>query len=226
MRWVQGAIAICLVALSTTAVSTPASGGVKASSHINAYVGIFEGQTTHNLTRPESTTITATFSSTAGSDFVPIELHADTYNTSPHKIADLTTNNLGKVSWTAAPRHTTKYQFIFREDATRLGSKSVILTVGVHTKVTLRLSDSTLRVGQTVVARGATYPPKPGVTATLWRVAPVGWTRLATRTVRSDGTFRIPKVFRSSGPRSLVVTVPAAAGNLKGTSPARSASVG
>jgi hypothetical protein len=226
MRWMARALAIALLALPSAVVSTTATGGTKASSHINAYVGIFEGQTRHNLIRFESTVITATFSSSAGTDFVPIELWADTYNTAPHRIATLTTDNLGKVSRTVTPKNTTKYQFRFVEDATRLGSESVLLTVGVHTKVTLGLNDSSLRIGQTMVARGTTYPHKPGVTATLWRVTFPSWTKLATGKVRSDGTYRITKTFRSAAPRSLVVTVPAAAGNLKGTSPARTANVG
>jgi len=227
MLWTARALALALVVLWTVGVSTTASGGTQVSSHINAYVGIFEGQTTHNLTRPESTTITATFSSSAGTDGVPIQLWADTYNTNWHKLpVSLITNNLGKVSLSRAPKNTTRYQFRFAGDSARAPSQSVVLTIGVHTKVTLSLNDASLRIGQTLVARGATYPPKPGMTATLWRVAPVGWTKLKTSTIRSDGTYRITKVFNSSGPRSLVVTVPAGAGNLKGTSPARSVSVG
>jgi len=96
----------------------------------------------------------------------------------------------------------------------------------VKAKVTLTLADSTLSPGQTLVATGRITPAKVDSVATLWRKTSSGPVRLRSITLtESDGTFRITKVLNSRGTYKVYVTVPAAKGNLAGTSPIRTATV-
>lgn len=218
-------IALVISVGFTSFVATPAQSGTLTPTSISAYVGPFQGQTSHNLTRPDSTTVSATFSSTAGNNGVPLELWAKPYGSTWRKVTTLATDGVGKASRSVSPLYNTTFMWKFLADSTRASSSSNYVTVRVHPKVTLSLADASIRAGQAVVARGYVRPAKPGATATLWRVTPTGWVKLGSNTIRSDGTYAIRKVLWTRTAYSLVVTVPAASGNLKGTSPARSLSV-
>lgn len=229
MSWTVRALVVCLTLVSMatglTASATGASTGTSPTS-ISGYIGYFASSTSYTITRPASVTISANFQPTSGTSEVSLELWARPWGSSWKLLDSLTSDNTGAAHRLVSPTHNTLYQWRFTGNDQQAPSESQLLTIRVRVKVTLSLNDSSLRVGQTLVARGVTRPIKPGLTATLWRVAPSGTTKLASRTIRSDGSYRITKVFSHRGGSSLMVTVPGATGNLKGTSPLRAVDVG
>lgn len=99
------------------------------------------------------------------------------------------------------------------------------IRIGVRTRLTLALADATLRHGQRLVATGRTTPAKPGVTVTLRRRTATGTVRLASATVTATGSYRIAKALTTPGTYRVFVTIPAATGNLAGSSVVRTAQV-
>lgn len=123
------------------------------------------------------------------------------------------------------PSVTTAYQWRFPGDSLRWPAVSPTTTVKVRSLVTLALADTTLHPGQTLIASGKVSPAKGGYLATLWRVTPSGKVKLGTGIIRATGAYRITKVLKAKGTYKVLVTVPAAIGNLAGTSATRSAKV-
>lgn len=226
-RLVRMLVVSLAVASCVSGLSAPANGGTAVTTTIDGYIGFFGHETSYTLTRPASTTISATFHATSGgSEGKPLELWRRPYGGSWQLLDTILTNGTNTVSRTVTPVHNTLYKWHFDGNSQQAASDSVLLTVKVRYKVTLRLDDSSLRVGQRLVARGVVRPIKAGVTATLWRITLGDRVKLATGTIRIDGSYRITYVFRRHGPKYLVVTVPASTGNLKGTSESRPTNVG
>lgn len=217
-------------AAMTVPISLPADAGELAPTTLTPSFGIFNsGDTTTETTHGGSVYVSVTLRSGSTPVFdQTVELWAKPYGSSSfQKLGTSTTNNSGVARLTHSPARYTKYLWKYFGSPVYAESPAPAeLIVRVHARVSLTLNDTTLRYGQTLVARGFVRPSKPGVTATLWRVAPTGWTRLATGTIRSDGSYRVTKIFRAGASRTMVVTVPASTGNLKGVSPARTVQVG
>jgi hypothetical protein len=136
------------------------------------------------------------------------------------------TNSNGVARKTVSPAKNTSYQWYFGGDKNYRPVSSGARTVGVRARVTLTLADSTLRPGQTLVATGRITPAKVDSVATLWRKTSSGRVNLASVTLtNTDGTYRITRVLSGGGTYKVYVTVPAAKGNLAGTSPIRTATV-
>lgn len=222
-RGLAMSLAFCLCVSGPTASAT---GGTAEPTSVDGYIGFLGHETSHTITRPASTTIAATFHAASGNtDGLPLELWARPYGGSWHPLETLTTDGAGKVSRSVSPVHNTVYEWHFAGNAQQSASQSQLLTVRVRCKVTLSVDDSSPRVGQRVVARGVVRPPKPGVEVTLWRAYFDDRVRVASATIRSDGSYRISHVFRKRGPKYLFVTVPGSTGNLGGTSPTRTVTV-
>ena len=213
------------LAAVTTPITLPANAGELAPTSLKPFLGIFpSGETTTEITRFGSVYVGVTLrSGTIAVSDQTVELWAKPYGSSSFQmLGTATTGGSGVARLTHSPARYTKYLWKYLGSTVYAASPMPSeLIVRVHARVSLSLNDMSLRTGQTLVARGVVRPSKPGVTATLWRVAPTGWTRLATGTIRSDGSYRITKTFRTPADRGLVVTVPASTGNLKGVSPAR-----
>jgi len=140
--------------------------------------------------------------------------------------AAVTTNSNGVARKTVAPAHNTTYVWYFKGDKNYRPAQSYLQYIGVRARVTLTLADSTLHPGQTLVATGRITPAKVDSVATLWRKTSSGRVKLGSVTMtESDGTYRITRVISNAGTYKVYVTVPAAKGNLAGTSPIRTATV-
>ena len=138
----------------------------------------------------------------------------------------VTTNSDGVARKTVSPTRNTTYDWYFKGDTNYRPVASQLMSVGVRARVSLTLADSTLRPGQTLVANGRVTPAKVGSVATLWRKTSSGRVKLGSVTLsETDGTFRITKVLSGRGTYKVYVTVPAAKGNLGGTSSIRTATV-
>ena len=138
----------------------------------------------------------------------------------------VTTNSNGVARKTVSPARNTTYVWYFKGDKNYRPVWSPVQYVGVKAKVTLTLADSTLRSGQTLVATGRISPAKVDKVATLWRRTSNGPVKLGSVTLtETDGSYRITKVLSGKGTYKVYVTVPAARGNLAGTSPIRTATV-
>jgi hypothetical protein len=138
----------------------------------------------------------------------------------------VTTNSNGVARKTVSPATNTTYQWYFKGDRNYRPVASPFRSIGVMAKVTLTLFDSTLRPGQTLVATGRISPAKVDKVATLWRKTASGPVKLGSVTLtQTDGTYQITRTLSARGTYKVFVTVPAATGNLKGTSPVRTATV-
>jgi len=138
----------------------------------------------------------------------------------------VTTNSNGVARKTVSPARNTTYVWYFKGDKNYRPVWSPVQYVGVKAKVTLTLADSTLHSGQTLVATGRISPAKVDKVATLWRRTSNGPVKLGSVTLtETDGSYRITKVLSGKGTYKVYVTVPAAKGNLAGTSPIRTATV-
>jgi hypothetical protein len=228
MTWIARGLAASLAfTLGVSGPSAPATGGTAESTSIEGYIGFLGNETSHTITRPGSTAVSATFHAPSGNtDGIPLELWARSYGGSWHLVETLQSDGAGKVSRTVSPVHNTLYEWHFAGNAQQSASESQLLTVRVRCLVTLGVDDSSPRVGQRMTARGVVRPLKPGVQVTLWRAYFDERVKLASGTIRSDGSFRIYHVFRKRGPKYLFVTVPASTGNLGGKSSTRTVTVG
>ena len=138
-----------------------------------------------------------------------------------HKVV---TDAAGTATWTDSPTFNTDYQVYA---ATSLLTHCLATTrVGVHTKVPLALNRTTVGKGGTMIATGTVAPSKYPEKATLWRVLADGSrTRLDRTPLTIKGAYRLTATASQRGTWKLVVTVPAAEGNLAGTSPTKKVSV-
>ena len=112
----------------------------------------------------------------------------------------------GTYSFTVKPTVNTKYQATAKSKSP---ATSPELTVLVASKVGFVVSDTTPKVGQSVVFKGRVYPPHDGQHVWLQRKVETGWKTLAKialadagdaysvysrkRTVTRNGTFRVVK---------------------------------
>lgn len=157
---------------------------------------------------------------------VPAVLWAKAFGESAFSmVAAVPTDAEGRASLSRAPARRTEFQWRFPGTDLQTSSQSPIAAVGVRTRVTLTLLDASLSPGQTLRARGTTFPAKPGVTATLWRTTASGRTRIGSAIVKVDGSYAINRTV-TKGTWRVHVTVAASGGNLVGTSVTRTATVG
>jgi len=193
----------------------------------SAWCGYFAGSTSYVM--PYGATARIGGGVRAGGnpvDGADLQLWAKPYGHLWRQVSSATTTSTGNTSTTHTPRFNTVYKWRFARTTEYAASSSNYASFRVSTKVTIRLTSSTVRAGQSAVAKGRTYPSKPGLVATLWRRLPGYSTRLATTRVGSDGTYRL--AHRVSGPARywlLYVTVAAGTGNAKGTSKDRQVTI-
>jgi hypothetical protein len=138
----------------------------------------------------------------------------------------VTTNSNGVARKTVSPTRNTTYDWYFKGDRNYRPVASQLQPIGVRSRVSLTLTDATLRRGATLVANGRIAPAKVDSVAILWRKTSSGRVELGRVTLtNTDGTYRITRVLSGGGTYKVYVTVPAAKGNLAGTSPIRTATV-
>jgi hypothetical protein len=89
--------------------------------------------------------------------------------------------------------------------------------VGVATRLTLRVADTTLSAAQKLKARGATTPVGKGLTVKLWKKRSGADLLIAKTTTASDGTWHVSKDL-AKGKYDLYTTVAATSRNLAGKS--------
>ena len=218
--------AVVALATAPALAVLPADAGTPAATSVSASVGYLTSSTTRTVVNGESVTVSGTFkvggSPTSG---VSVDLWAKRWGGTWTRISSDTTDASGKLHLTRVPSKQTYFQWRFPGDASRAASTSNTVTVKVATRVGIRVADSSLSSGQRLVATGGTRPAKPGETAILWSHRPTSRTKLATATVRRDGTYRLTKVLRTRASYSVYVTVSGGGGNLLGTSDHRTVTV-
>jgi hypothetical protein len=135
-----------------------------------------------------------------------------------------TTDASGSVAVWATLQRNAVVEWRFAGADTYAASTSTPYVVQISPRVTIRVNDRTLRRGQRFVVRGRSFPAKPGCVAKLWRgelrplvegPAPV---RLATATVRADGSYRLVHRFKKKRRMRVAVTISACSGNARGLS--------
>lgn len=124
----------------------------------------------------------------------------------------------GPATADVTPTKRTAYRWRYQGSESTEGSSSETFRVEVRTAVAARPVSTVVSVSDPVVVRGATTPKKPGYTARLWRTTANGPVRLASATIKRDGTFRLEANPGKTGTWKLYVTVPAGDGNLAGKS--------
>lgn len=117
---------------------------------------------------------------------------------------------------TVEPDTRTVYRWSFAGTWSVDGSVSEPFTVDVGTAVTA--SSERAADGGAVVVTGTVVPAKPGLRATLWRVDGEERAVVGRAPIAEDGGYRIEVAEVPRGFGRYVVTVPAASGNLAGTS--------
>lgn len=130
------------------------------------------------------------------------------------------TNSKGRAGISVHPTRETSYEW--RYPPARI--KSPTLRLQVATKVSLTVEDTTLRPGDTLVAKGA-ISPLGRVLVTLWRRTESGDVQLTRDSLRGGGAFRIAKVLKDKGTYKVFVTVPATSDNAAGRSVTRKVTV-
>lgn len=144
----------------------------------------------------------------------------------PVAVGSAKTDAYGVARKAVTPARNTTYFWYFFGDSNHSISWTAARPVYVRARISLTLADSTLRPGHPLVATGRVSPAKVGSVATLWRKTSSGRVKLRSITLtKADGTFRITKVLNTRGTYKVYVKVPAAKGNLAGTSPIRTATV-
>ncbi|WP_109505860.1 hypothetical protein [Nocardioides speluncae] len=155
-----------------------------------------------------------------------VRLEAKAHGSSTYKfVGEDLSDDSGRVSLKVKPTKQTSYRWRFVEIDSSLGSLSAPDVVRVKTAVSATVADRTLRLGQRLVVAGKTTPAKPGFRATLWRAAPGGPVKVGSALISASGSYRIAATVRKTGKWTVWVTVPAATGNLAGTSPKRTLTV-
>lgn len=160
-----------------------------------------------------------------GSSSQSVDLQAKAYGSSTWRTIKTVTSGGSSASVAVRPLVQTSYRWYTAGSTCCLAGTSSTVTVKVRTAVTIRLADSTIKKGQTLVASGVTKPHKAGVGVTLWRKTATGASLLASSKVRADGTYKISYRVPSKGTWKVFVKVAAASGNLAGQSAVRSATV-
>lgn len=155
-----------------------------------------------------------------------VRLEAKAYGSSTYKFVGSDFSDAsGRVSVTIKPTKQTSYRWRFLGIDSSLGSLSAPGLVRVKTAVSATVADRTLRLGQRLVVTGKTTPAKPGFRATLWRAAPGGKVKVGSALISASGAYRVTATVRKTGRWTVWVTVPAATGNLAGTSAKRTLTV-
>lgn len=155
-----------------------------------------------------------------------VRLEAKAYGSSTYKfVGEDLSDASGRVSLKVKPTKQTYYRWRFVEIDSSLGSLSAPDLVRVRTAVTATVVDRTLRLGQRLVVTGKTTPAKPGYRATLWRASSSGPVKVGSALISASGSYRVAATVRKVGKWTVWVTVPAATGNLAGTSAKRSLTV-
>jgi hypothetical protein len=116
----------------------------------------------------------------------------------------------------------TDYRWVFPETQAYLSSVSRTITARVHTAVTAKAADTTVRKGGTIKIRGHVTPAKPGAEVILYR----GSQKVGHALVRRTGTYTLTTRARSKGIWQLHVYIGAVSGNLIGTSKVVKVTVG
>ena len=168
---------------------------------------------------------------------VPVRLMIKPYGaTAFRKYTTTATDENGYASVTFVRWRNTRVKWEFGGTEEFGPSVSQPYTEYISTRVGIRVSDRTPRVGQRVVVTGMTGPIKPGHAIRLYRgfTARGAWmpppenppVLLDSGVVRSDGAYRLVARFHAKGVRRLFVEVATGHGNITGWSPYRWVTVG
>jgi len=111
-----------------------------------------------------------------------------------------------KGSLTVRPRRNTSYQWRYPDQGTYEAAVSNKLPVRVSPRLSLALTDATVRHGHPTSVHGA-IKPALGQVVTLYRKSTTGRLKLATTTVHADGTWSITFTPGRAGTWTLLATV-------------------
>lgn len=130
----------------------------------------------------------------------------------------------GGVEASVRLNRSTAYRWDFDGNDAFAASRSQAFVQQVGSRVRVATKHLTVRHGRRVVITGTTTPVQPGRHLSLWRgdkpdFAPdLHMTRIATGTVRPDGTLRLVVRFARAGAKRLYVKVNGGGGNAAGYS--------
>ncbi len=116
----------------------------------------------------------------------------------------------------------TDFRWVFAETTAYDASVSHAFTVRVHTAVTAKPADTTVRRGGTIKVTGRVTPAKPGAVVTLFK----GSQKVGTAVVRRTGTYTLTTQAKTAGQWKLHVFIGATSGNLAGSSKVVTVTVG
>jgi hypothetical protein len=126
------------------------------------------------------------------------------------KVASAVSNSRGRVGVDVRPEQNTAYKWSY--PTTRQTSPS--LQIGVRTRLTLSIDDTTLHQGDKLHVRGTVRPAdRRYTTITLMRRTASGAVSLARGYDTGNGHYRIDVVLKDRGTYKVFVTIPATKGN-------------
>lgn len=175
------------------------------------------------ITAGQSETLKGVMTDATGAAFssADLTLQAKAYGASSWSTVGQTTESYDFNTQTQTPAKLkkkplvqTKYRWVYAGGQAAEGSTSPSVTVKVHTAVTAKAKDSSVKKGGTITITGRTTPAKPGHTVELMK----GGTKIGSGIVRSDGSYAIKAKATSTGTWKLHVTIGAFSGNLAGAS--------
>jgi streptogramin lyase len=183
--------------------------------------GLSISVTAGTITATHAVTVSGTLTGDGSPrDGSPVDLFAKTYPATTYtKVASAITDANGAVSEIVKPLKKTSYEWRFAGDDTVSAVTSATKTVQVRTKLSDHFSATKLSHTRPLVVWGTTTPNKSGATIDLQRHTSSGYKNVASTKVKSDGTYLFQK-FLAASTYSLRVMIPAATGNLSGTTSA------
>lgn len=152
----------------------------------------------------------------------PVVLWSRPYGAPAYTKASLsTTSAQGHATIGVTPLRHTTYQLSHDQDATWGRCLSASVRVEVRSKVTLAISDTTVRKGRRLVVTGAVTPARSGLKVSLWRGPRYGQLRIEATHTAADGSYRMVVRADRRGTWRLQTSVPERADVLPGESGVR-----
>ncbi len=135
-----------------------------------------------------------------------------------------TTDADGNYTYTVTPERNTQYRVVFIGDATHASTRSNAVRIDVATRVTLTISDQTVKKGTTVLFTGLVSPDHRGQTVQVQRQrANHTWETMKVATLNNDSIYTFRWKADKKGMALWRVVKPADSDHVKGVS--RQASV-
>lgn len=222
-------IAVVLTGLVGTqaAVAEPAT-GTQAATTISYGVIVSDGGP---LVAGETSSYDATLTKSADGSAIagmPVILEARPAGAASFaQVASAVTDVYGEVTASTKLIRTSELRWRFAGDDSYQPTVTAAFVQPIATRVGIRGSDLSLRIGQRLVVTGRTFPAKPGTRVTLWRGRyELGYVagpepvhvRIAVGVVRADGSIRFVHRFAHTGTKRLYLRVAAGGGNIAGYS--------